>query len=116
MLGVWNEILVGLQKFRAIAHRRQVLDLLPKDLTRLIVLLPQAKPRTLPRWSPPLARANIEIFFSDESAEFIDFDEGADFVLWRSCRERMGSLPQPARDRLVMDAENPSDSSHPHPF
>ena len=34
MLGVWNEILVGLQKFRAVAHRRQVLDLLPKYLTR----------------------------------------------------------------------------------
>ena len=34
MLGVWNEILVGLQHFRAIARRRQVLDLLPKDLTR----------------------------------------------------------------------------------
>ena len=34
MLGVWNKILVGLQKFRAIAHRRQALDLLPKDLTR----------------------------------------------------------------------------------
>ena len=34
MLGVWNKILVGLQHFRAIAHRRQVLDLLPKDLTR----------------------------------------------------------------------------------
>ena len=34
MLGVWNEILVGLQHVRAIAHRRQVLDLLPKDLTR----------------------------------------------------------------------------------
>ena len=34
MLGVWNEILVGLQQVRAIAHRRQVLDLLPKDLTR----------------------------------------------------------------------------------
>jgi len=34
MLGVWNEILVGLQKFCAKAHRRQVLDLLPKDLTR----------------------------------------------------------------------------------
>ena len=33
MLGVWNEILVGLQKFRTIAHRRQVLDLLPKNLT-----------------------------------------------------------------------------------
>ena len=47
MLGVWNEILVGLQEVRTIAHRRQVLDLLPKDLTRLIVLLPQAKPRTL---------------------------------------------------------------------
>ena len=34
MLGVWNEILVGLQQVRTIAHRRQVLDLLPKDLTR----------------------------------------------------------------------------------
>ena len=34
MLGVWNEILVGLQHVRAIAHRRQVLDLLPKNLTR----------------------------------------------------------------------------------
>ena len=33
MLGVWDEILVGLQQVRAIAHRRQVLDLLPKDLT-----------------------------------------------------------------------------------
>ena len=34
MLGVWNEILVRLQQVRTIAHRRQVLDLLPKDLTR----------------------------------------------------------------------------------
>ena len=33
MLGVWNEILVGLQPVRAIAHRRQVLDLLPKELS-----------------------------------------------------------------------------------
>ena len=33
MLGVWDKILVGLQHFHAIAHRRQVLDLLPKDLT-----------------------------------------------------------------------------------
>ena len=33
MLGVWDKILVGLQQVRAIAHRRQVLDLLPKDLT-----------------------------------------------------------------------------------
>ena len=32
MLGVWDKILVGLQHVRAIAHRRQVLDLLPKDL------------------------------------------------------------------------------------
>ena len=31
---MWNEILVGLQHVRAITHRRQVLDLLPKDLTR----------------------------------------------------------------------------------
>ena len=32
MLGVWNEILVGLQQVRSTANRRQVLDLLPKDL------------------------------------------------------------------------------------
>ena len=31
---MWNEILIGLQHVRTIAHRRQVLDLLPKDLTR----------------------------------------------------------------------------------
>ena len=34
MLGVWNEILVALQQVGAIAHRGQMLDLLPKDLTR----------------------------------------------------------------------------------
>ena len=33
MLSVWDKILVGLQQVRAIAHRRQVLDLLPKNLT-----------------------------------------------------------------------------------
>ena len=33
MLGVWNEILVGLQQFRAPAYRWQVLDLFPKDPT-----------------------------------------------------------------------------------
>ena len=33
MLGMWNKILVGLQHVRAIAHRRQVLDLLPWDIT-----------------------------------------------------------------------------------
>ena len=35
MLGVWNEILVGLQHVRAIAHRREVLDLQPKDHTSI---------------------------------------------------------------------------------
>jgi len=34
MIGVWYEILVGLQHVRAIAYVQQVLDLLPKDLTR----------------------------------------------------------------------------------
>ena len=33
MLGVWNKILVGLQPVCAITRRRQVLDLLPKNLT-----------------------------------------------------------------------------------
>ena len=56
------------------------------------------------------------IFFSDERAEFIDFDEGADFGLWWAGWECLGSLDQPARDRLVMNTENPADCSHPHPF
>ena len=68
------------------------------------------------RWSPPLARANIGIFFSDERAEFVDFDEGAGFGLWWACWECLGSLHQPARDRLMMDPENPTDGSHPDPF
>ena len=33
MRGVWDKILVGLQHVHAIAQRRQVPDLLPKDLT-----------------------------------------------------------------------------------
>jgi hypothetical protein len=33
MLGVWDKILVGLQHVHAITYRRQVLDLLPKNLT-----------------------------------------------------------------------------------
>ena len=33
MLGLWDKILVGLQHVRPIAHRRQVLGLLPKNLT-----------------------------------------------------------------------------------
>jgi hypothetical protein len=28
----------------------------------------------------------------------------------------LGSLYQPAIDRLVMDPENPADRSHPYPF
>ena len=33
MLGVWDKILVDLQHVCAIAHHRQVLDLLPKELS-----------------------------------------------------------------------------------
>ena len=33
MLGVRNEIFVGFQQVRAVAHRRQVLDLLPENLS-----------------------------------------------------------------------------------
>ena len=57
----------------------------------------------------PLARANIEIFFSDERAEFINCDERADFGLWWVCWEWLGSLDQTARDRLVMNPENAAD-------
>ena len=36
MLGVWSEVLVGPQHVCAIAHRWQVLDLLPKNLTGFV--------------------------------------------------------------------------------
>ena len=36
MLGVWNEVLVGLQHVRAIAHRRHVLDTLPNGPTGFV--------------------------------------------------------------------------------
>ena len=55
-------------------------------------------------------------FFSDERAEFIDFDEGVGLGLWWAGGEYLGGLHQPARDGLVMDPENPADGSHPHPF
>ena len=88
MLGLWNEILLGLQQVRTIAHRRQVLDLLPKDLTRFDRPFFHKQSRgPCQRWILPLARANIEIFFSDERAEFIDFDEGAGFSLCWACWE-----------------------------
>ena len=47
MLGVWNEILVDLQHVCAIAHRRQVLDLLPKDPTRFDLLSSTGKAQDL---------------------------------------------------------------------
>ena len=47
MFGVGNEILQGLQQFRTIAHRRQVLDLLPKDLTRFDLLSSTGKAEDL---------------------------------------------------------------------
>ena len=65
VLVVWNEIPVGLQQVRTIAHRRQVLDLLPKDLTRFD--RPSSTEQSqgpCQRWSRPLARANIEIFLA----------------------------------------------------
>jgi hypothetical protein len=97
--------------------RRQVLDLLTKrTLPVLIVLLPQAKPSTLPKMESTASQSPHWDFFSDERAEFIDFDEGAGFGLWWAGWECLGGLYQPARDRLVMDAENPADGSHPHPF
>ena len=82
----------------------------------MIVLLPQTKPRTLPKMESTAGQSQHWDFFSDERAEFIDFDEGAGFGLWWACRECLGSLYQPAIDRLVMDPENPADRSHPYPF
>ena len=35
MLDVWDKILVKLQQVRAIAHRRQVLDLFPENYASL---------------------------------------------------------------------------------
>ena len=116
MLGVWDKILVGLQQVRTIAHRRQVLDLLPRTLLFLIVLLPQTKPRDMPKMKSTASQSPHWDFFSDDHSEFIDFDEGAGLGLWWACWECLDSLYQPVRDCLVMDAENPADGSHHHPF
>ena len=47
MLGVWNEILVGLQQVRAIAHSRQVLDLFPENYASLDRSSPTDKAKDL---------------------------------------------------------------------
>jgi hypothetical protein len=70
----------------------------------------------LPKLESSASQSQHWDFFSDESAEFIDFDQGASFGLWWAGWECLGSLHQPERDRRMMDAENPADGSHPHPF
>ena len=98
MLGVWNEILVGLKRVHAIAHRRQVPDLLPKDLTSFDFPSSTDKLEDLAKkLSPPLASANIEIFLvMNVQSSSISMREqtlvcgglaGSDWAAWTNQRE-----------------------------
>ena len=68
---------IGYEKVCAIAHGRQVLQLLEKLSRLLIDLLPQTKPSTLPTVESITTQIQHLDFFSDKAAEFIDLNEGA---------------------------------------
>ena len=75
VLGLWDEILVGPQHVCTIAHRRQVLDLLPKDLTSCDRPSSTDKAEDLSKMESTASQSLNCDFFSDERAEFIDFNE-----------------------------------------
>ena len=116
MLSLQDEIFEGLQQLRTIAHQQQVLDLFPKVLQNLQVLLEQTKLRTLPDIKSTASQSINRDIFSDESSEFIDSDEGVSFDLCWTCWKSQGRFHQPARDRFVMNHKNSADGSNPHPL
>ena len=67
---------IGYEKVCAIAHGRQVLQLLEKLSRLLIDLLPQTKPSTPPTVESIATQIQHLDFFSDKAAEFIDLNEG----------------------------------------
>ena len=98
MLGVWNEILVGLQHVRAIAHRRQMLDLLPKDLTRFDRPSSTGKAKDLAkdevyRWPEPTLRFFLAMNVQSSSISMKEQTSvcgglaGSDWAAWTNQRE-----------------------------
>ena len=91
MLGLWNKILVGLQKVHAIAHRRQVLDLLQKDHAGFDRPSSKDRAEELPKVENTASQSQRWVFF----------------WRWRSrLRSRMGSLE--VLGQLVPKRERPS--------
>ena len=72
---------IGYEKVCAIAHGRQVLQLLEKLSRLLIDLLPQTKPSTLPTVESIATQIQHLYFFSDKAAEFIDLNKGTSLRL-----------------------------------
>ena len=68
---------IGYEKVCAIAHGRQVLQLLEKLSRLLIDLLQQTKPSTLPTVESIATQIQHLDFFSDKAVEFIDLNERA---------------------------------------
>ncbi len=117
MLGVKNEIYLGLQHIRAIACRWSLLDLFPKDPTCFDRPYSTDKAEDLTQNGVHLyPEPMLGLSQAMRLQEFINFNEGAGFGLQWACWECWGGLYQIARDRLWMDAENLIDSSYPHPF
>ena len=93
-----------------------MLDLLPKDLTGFDRPSSSDQAEYLAKEGVHRQPAPTLNFFCDESAEFLDFGEGTGFSLcwaywecWAACTNQREAV-------LMMDPENPADSSNPHPF
>ena len=98
MLGVWNKIFVGLQHVCAIAHGWQMLDLLPKDLTRFDRPSSTGKAEDLAkdgvqRYPEPTLRFFLAMngqsssISMKEQASFCDGLAGSDWAAWTNQRE-----------------------------
>ncbi len=98
LLGLWDKILVGLQHVRAIAHCRQVLDLLPKDLTRFDRPSSTGKAKDLAkdgvyRWPEPTLRFFLAMNVQSssismkEQASVCGGLAGSDWAAWTNQRE-----------------------------
>jgi hypothetical protein len=81
MLSGGDQLFIGFEKVSATAHCRQVRQLLEKLSSCLGRSTTKDKARTLPKLESTSIQSQHWDFFCDESAEFIDFDEGAGFSL-----------------------------------
>ena len=110
MLGVWDEILVDLQQVCAIAHRRQVLDLLPENSTGF------DRPSSTDK-AEDLAKDGVHRYPEPTLGLFLAMKVRSSSTSMKEQASVCGGLAGSAlvactnqRESFVMDAENPADS------